>query len=231
MKNLLFTIQDYIGQFLFGRKCVGCRSPGVSICKTCLNAINLSSATEHPGIYGIYDYGNPIVSHAIWNLKYKHNGQEAKLLSQRAQVLIAEIISEQLQSERPEKITFVPIPQYKKKTEKRGFNQSVLVAKWFAKDFPLSSVQNILEKHRDTLPQSHISSKEGRVKNIHDTMRVKVPPSAHSGGGGLIHKQIYVIVDDVTTTDATFLEAMRALKHSGARNIICIALAHGYKRR
>jgi ComF family protein len=222
MKNFLFTIQSYINQFLFGRKCAGCGTPGESICKSCLGNISLSSATEHPGIYGIYDYGNPIVSHAIWNLKYKHNGQEAKLLSQKAEVLIAEIISEQLQSERPEKIVFVPIPQYRKKTEKRGFNQSALVAKWFSRDFPLSSVQNILEKYRDTLPQSHISSREGRVKNIHDTMRVS---------GKIDPKQIYVIVDDVTTTGATFLEAMRALKSAGARNIICIALAHGYKRR
>lgn len=226
MKSLLFTIQSYLSSLLFGSSCSGCKTPGPAICQSCLVTIRLSSTTEHDGIYGLYDYGNPIVSNAIWNLKYRHRGQEAKLLAEKGRELIAEIISEQLQSTTPEKIVFVPIPQYKKKTEKRGFNQSVLIAKWFTKDLLLSSVQSILEKYRDTLPQSHISSRDGRIKNIQNTMKVR--EGIHPPPGG---KQIYVIVDDVTTTGATFLEAIRALKSAGARNIICIALAHGYKRR
>jgi ComF family protein len=222
MKKLLFTIQAYIGRLFFGGACTGCGAIGPAICSSCLATIPLSSTTEHQGIYGLYNYGHPLVSHAIWNLKYSHRGQEAKLLSQKAQELIAEIISDELQSTTPEKIVFVPIPQYKKKTQSRGFNQSDLIANWFTKDVPLAQVQELLEKYKETLPQSHISSKDARMKNIHDTMKVR---------GEINPKQIYVVVDDVTTTGATFLEAIRALKSAGAKHIICIALAHGYKRR
>lgn len=222
MKKVLFTIQAYVQSLLFGGSCSGCGSPGPAICNPCLQKITLSSLTEHDGIYGIYSYGHPIVSHAIWNLKYRHSGQEAKLLAEKARDMIIEIIAEQLQSDTPQKILFVPIPQYKKKTQSRGFNQSLLMAGWFAKSIELSTVQEILEKHRETLPQSHISSRDARLRNIQGTMGTKklVDP-----------KQIYVVVDDVTTTGATFLEAVRALKSAGAKNIICIALAHGYKRR
>lgn len=226
MKKLLFTIQAYIGRLFFGGSCAGCGAIGPAICSSCLSSIPLSADTEHLGIYGLYNYGHPLVSHAIWNLKYSHRGQEAKLLSEKAQELITDIISDQLQSTTPEKIVFVPIPQYKKKTQSRGFNQSVLVANWFSKEVPMTSVQELLDKYKETLPQSHISSKEGRIKNIHDTMRIRGGVYPPPGG-----KQIYVIVDDVTTTGATFLEAMRALKSAGAKHIICIALAHGYKRR
>lgn len=222
MKKLLFTIQEHIARLLFGSSCEGCGKPGSAICNACLVQIPFSSSTEHPGIYGIYNYGHPLVSHAIWNLKYSHKGQAAKLLTEKAQELISEIIAEELQSGIPEKIVFVPIPQYKKKTQKRGFNQSLLVAKWFAQSVELSRVEELLEKYRETLPQSHISSRSMRLQNVQGVMRTKksVDP-----------KQIYIVVDDVTTTGATFLEAMRALKSAGVKNIICIALAHGYKRR
>ncbi len=226
MKTNLITIHSAIWRnikrLLFGGSCASCGAIGPAICRPCLASIPLSSITEHDGIYGIYNYGHPLVSHAVWNLKYSHRGQEAKLLAEKGQETITDIISEQLQSATPEKVIFVPIPQYRKKTQSRGFNQSFLIARWFAKEVEMTEVRDILEKYKETLPQSHISSKEGRIKNIHNTMRVR---------GNINSKQIYVIVDDVTTTGATFLEAMRALKSVGAKHIICIALAHGYKRR
>lgn len=226
MKKVLFTIQEYIDKFLFGRRCCGCQTQGEAICQNCLEHIPFAEETENYGIYGLYDYGNPIVSHAIWNLKYKHKGQEIKLLTKKSSVLMSEIISEHLQSSSQEKITLVPIPQYKRKTETRGFNQSLLIAKWFSKEIPNSKVLNILIKNKDTIPQSHLSDRKARQKNIANTMRVKnnYPPA-----GG--KSAIYILVDDVTTTGATFLESVRALKSAGAKNILCIALAHGYKRK
>jgi predicted amidophosphoribosyltransferase len=61
-----------------------------------------------------------------------------------------------------------------------------------------------------------------RIKNVEQTMR---------GIKNIEKDKVYIIIDDVTTTGATFLEAKRALKEIGAKNILCIALAHGYKRR
>lgn len=222
MKTLLFTIQEYIGLFIFGSRCAGCKKPGPAICNRCLSLIPLASSTEHPGIYGLYNYGHLLVSHAIWNLKYRHAGQEAKLLTKQGAGLMNEIIAEHLQSEQKQEIILVPVPQYKKKTESRGFNQSVAISQWFSQEIPESHIEDVLEKTKETLPQSHLADRKARMRNIDGTMITKrsVDP-----------KKIYVVVDDVTTTGATFLEAKRVLQTAGAKHILCIALAHGYKRR
>jgi predicted amidophosphoribosyltransferase len=119
MKNLIFTIQSaswrIINQLLFGISCFNCGKPGSYICKKCLDTIKLSDSTEYPGIYGLYDYGSPLISHSIWNLKYKHKGQEARLLLKKASVMVTEIIAEHLQSESIQEIIFVPVPQYKRR--------------------------------------------------------------------------------------------------------------------
>ncbi len=226
MKTFLFTIQEYIGLFIFGRHCAGCKKPGPAICNRCLSLIPLASSTQHPDIYGLYNYGHPLVSHAVWNLKYRHAGQEAKLLSKRGAGLVNEIIAEHLQSEQQQEITLVPVPQYKKKTASRGFNQSAVIADWFSQEIPESRVEDVLEKTKETLPQSHLADRKARIRNIDGTMQTKNPPAS-----GLDPKKIYIVVDDVTTTGATFLEAKRALQTAGAKHILCIALAHGYKRR
>lgn len=222
MKKVLFTIQEYIGTFLFGSACTFCHTPGKAICKNCLSKIPISETTEHDGIYGIYDYGNRIVSEAIWSLKYKHRKQVAKLLVLKAQHIVDDIISEHLISENLEDLILVPVPQYKRKTHQRGFNQSELIANWIAEILPNSKIEKVLEKTKETLPQSHLSERKQRLSNTTNTMRTK---------SSLDNKKIYIVVDDVTTTGATFLEAKRALKAGGAKNILCIALAHGYKRR
>ncbi len=133
-----------------------------------------------------------------------------------------EIIADHLQSEQPEDIVLIPVPQYKKKTASRGFNQSTLIADWFRKEIPESHIQDALEKTKETLPQSHLSDRKTRMRNIDGTMRAKK---------NIDPKKIYIVVDDVTTTGATFLEAKRALQSAGAKHILCIALAHGYKKR
>jgi ComF family protein len=222
MKPLFFAITAYIERFFFGSRCSGCGAPGPALCQKCLLSIRLSDITEHDGIFGLYDYGNPLVSHAVWNLKYRHRGAEMKLLTMKASDLISEIIAEELQSIQSQELILVPIPQYKTKTRTRGFNQSEIIASWMTHILPDSHIERVLEKITETLPQSHLSDKKARMKNITGAMRATKE---------LNKNKIYIVIDDVTTTGATFLEAVRALKSGGAKHILCIALAHGYKRR
>lgn len=221
MKNLFSTIRTALDSFLFPKACIGCKTPGTALCESCFSTIKPSSMTDHPLIYGIYNYGSPIVSEAIWALKYKRKSAAAKELLQRATPTIGEILGEHIQGAHEEKLIIVPIPQHKKKTQKRGFNQSLLLAQYLSQTLPGSKVSELLIKEAETIPQSHLADRNTRIKNVSGTMKAK---SNLSDG-------IYILIDDVTTTGATFLEGMRALKAAGAKNVIAIALAHGYKRR
>lgn len=224
MKSLLLPIQYALEKLLFGSRCQSCKAPGKAICLKCLQKIPMAKATEHADIYGIYDYGNPIVHDAIWSLKYYHQGVVAKALTGHSCEVLQEIIFETLQSASPEKVVLVPIPQYKKKQQKRGINQSEKIAGWIATHIDHSSIAILLHKDKETIPQARIGHRTDRIKNVAQTFSLE--------SGVLIQKNVlYILVDDVTTTGATFLEGMRVLKEHGAEKVIAIALAHGYKAR
>jgi predicted amidophosphoribosyltransferase len=59
-------------------------------------------------------------------------------------------------------------------------------------------------------------SRERRLHNLNGSM--------HADCEVVMHR-VCVVVDDVTTTGATFAEATRALKEAGAGHIHCVALA------
>lgn len=224
MKSVLLPIQHALERLFFGSHCQSCKKPGNPLCLQCLQTIPLAKPTEHPAIYGIYDYGNKIVHDAIWSLKYYHRGALAKALAENAKDIIEEIIFEALQSTSPEKIILVPIPQYKKKQQKRGINQSEKIAHWITTLTPHTNVVTVLQKDKETLPQSHITHRTERLHNIANSFSL----TPHT----LIEPQtLYILIDDVTTTGATFLEGVRVLKENGAEKVLAIALAHGFKSR
>ncbi len=113
----------------------------------------------------------------------------------------------------------VPIPLSRKSRRRRGYNQSEIVAR----DLSIRSdgkieVQNILEKVKETETQHSIKNRNERLHNLKGTFAVKESPS-------LKGKNI-IVVDDITTTHATLIEARRALKDAGARSVIGFTIAH-----
>lgn len=113
----------------------------------------------------------------------------------------------------------VPIPLGAKRLRKRGFNQAALIGKIFAGHFGLEICENILSRIKETSPQSEIEKFGMRVKNVADCFEVASPEKA-------VGKNI-IIIDDVSTSGATFFEAASALKKCGARKIIALAAAKG----
>lgn len=222
MPKLPSRIFDALWSFLFPLRCSGCGNVGSALCEHCIAMLPSAIAPEDDRTFAVYNYGSAIVERAIRNLKYHRRGETAVALAHAGAPAIAEYISEKLQTTHPEALILVPIPQHRTKTNTRGFNQSELVARAVAAVLDGARVSLLLHKTRTTTPQAHMKSKTARLQNLKGSMIALAT---------LDSKTLYVLIDDVTTTGATFTEASRALRAAGARKILCAAVAHGYARR
>ncbi len=116
--------------------------------------------------------------------------------------------------------TLVPVPLYKKRERKRGFNQSLLLAERFARAASGETcVQELLVRTRNTPSQTRMNREE-RLKNIDGAFTVHPQAIIEKG-------RRYIIVDDVFTTGATLNACAEALRDAGAENIHIATLAHG----
>lgn len=204
---------------LYPSWCLGCKQYGTALCTNCLGNITLAPTLSHPDDYAVFDYGKTIVRRAIWEFKYHHNASAAKILTRAAAPYIAEHIADKLQGTTAETIVLVPMAQHRQKTASRGYNQSLLLARWLSTYIDQTVVQPLLIKTIPTIPQARTKNKTARMNNVKYSMRTSSLCNP---------KTIYIIVDDVTTTGATLNEARRALRQSGAKKILSVSIAHGY---
>jgi predicted amidophosphoribosyltransferase len=73
-----------------------------------------------------------------------------------------------------------------------------------------------LSKQKDTAPQTTLS-KERRLKNI---------AGSFNADKNIITGRNIILIDDVLTTGSTIKEAETTLKKAGAKNVLCVSLAH-----
>ena len=98
----------------------------------------------------------------------------------------------------------IPVPIHNKRRKERGYNQTELIAREIAKKAELEYI-NILEKCKNTIPQSTLS-KEERIENSKDIYRTKEPSKQK------IKDKKVLIFDDIYTTGSTVNECAKAIK-------------------
>jgi len=123
----------------------------------------------------------------------------------------------------------VPVPLGAKRFRRRGFNQSALIAKIFAGHFSLAVEEKGFARQKETRPQSEMENFESRLENARNCFRVTSPEN-FSGRN-------IILIDDVSTSGATFFEAAKTLsarggsafggKKSGAKKIVALAAVKG----
>lgn len=111
----------------------------------------------------------------------------------------------------------LPIPVSKKKEKLRGFNQADIISKIFAKRFDIAVDNSIIFRIKDKQAQHGLSRAE-RFENVKNSFEVS------RSGEEVIGKK-FVLVDDICTTGATFLEASRVLFEAGAVGVKCFSLS------
>lgn len=108
----------------------------------------------------------------------------------------------------------VPVPLGKRRLRERGFNQAELIARTFAENLHLELLPAALRRTRNTKPQSGTESAKERLANI---------AGCFLADSRLVQGQSLVLLDDVVTSGTTFMEAARALKAAGAKQVIALA--------
>ncbi len=113
----------------------------------------------------------------------------------------------------PHNTCLIPIPLHKKRIQKRGFNQAVILAIYLAKKLALPCLRHSIKKIKNTLTQAALASKH-RKKNILDAFKIKP-----------ITYQEIILIDDLITTGSTANELAYQLKQQGAQRVSlwCIA--------
>jgi len=178
---------------------------------------------EH--IIAVFSYAHPAVREMIWELKYRGNRAVADTLAQVLYDVLSHELAERGAYENFRNPLLIPIPISDKRRLERGYNQTEILGQAIARldhDRTLFEYDNqLLEKTTYTQSQArtHATRRE-RAENLDHSMRV---PDAFRHK---IQGRNIILLDDVTTSGATFAEARRALKEAGARKILCLAAAH-----
>ena len=188
---------------------------------------------------GTLPYHERAVRALLWEVKY--------YASNRAVILAGEYLAELLLAEASDCVgipLLIPMPMHAKRRRERGHNQTEVLCKaalvhlgeekteqkkvWKPlgfisrgrpEDFFVNSffyAPNILRRTRHTKPQQGLE-RHDRLKNLKNSMEVSDTSK--------IKGRICIVVDDVSTTGASFAEAKRALKAAGASEVRTVALA------
>ncbi len=110
----------------------------------------------------------------------------------------------------------IPIPLSRGRLLERGFNQSLLLARYLCKKTGMPLRGELLVKVKETPPQVSLTASQ-RKENPKGAFSVRDP-------GALKGKRV-LLVDDVFTTGATIGEASKALLRAGAKEVLAVTVA------
>jgi ComF family protein len=232
----LNKVKKFFLDLFFPKKCLGCGHPDTYLCRDCFTRIQIidnnicffcgkiswkgkiciECAKENglDRIVSATEYKNPLIRDLIKAFKY-HFVQElaeplSKLLIKSLETLDFKLLTLNF--------LIIPVPLHGSRMRYRGFNQAELLAKEVADYFKLPLETDILKRKISTTPQAKIKNTEKRRVNLENVFEVNPE---------LVEGKIVILLDDVTTTGATLIEAAKVLKNSGAKEVWGLVVAKG----
>ena len=174
------------------------------LCSPCLTEERYFTRARAIGPY------EGLMVEAISRFKYQGSSRLAKTLG----TLLAEYKDPDFPFSDFELVLCVPLHPHR--LRQRGFNQSLLLARWVSRAHSLPLDFTALQRTRHTQPQTQLSGYE-RHKNIRGAFEVRRPE--------LIAEKQILLIDDVFTTGATVQECAKVLLKAGAKQVDVLTLA------
>lgn len=241
MYNLFFKpfftdIKTLVLDTLFPITCFSCSAEGKYLCTACqpkLKPIHqICIVCKKPSLAGLthpkcltphtadqlisfFNYSDELTSKLIIRGKYYFIPDIFRLFG--------DIVAPKLQTDFPlllstGQIILTPIPLHTWRQRWRGFNQADVLCQSLAKNLNINS-ENLLKRTKFTKTQKDLK-KEERQKNTANAFCLL--PEAKPTNRWII------LIDDVTTTGSTLLEAAKVLKRNGADRVICLTIARDW---
>ncbi|MFH0987948.1 MAG: ComF family protein [Parcubacteria group bacterium] len=235
MRALLQNIWKGALDYVFTKECFNCGGEGEYLCSPCFNQVKFidefycflcnekrsplgicPSCSSETGIDRVIiatHYTNNVVGEMIEAFKYDYLESLADILFK---ILDKQIEKHNLSAQVYGRV-FIPIPLHRKRLAERGFNQSEELVKRLARRYGGEMRTDLLKRVKYTGQQAKLRREE-RFANMEGAF--EVPLNAN------IPARV-VLLDDVLTSGATFIQAARALRTAGVREVVCVAVAHG----
>lgn len=174
------------------------------VCEECLRKRPFFDKTVSPYLY------DGRIMDAIHQFKYKGKPHIARTLGP----LLASFGEQWLAGEKD--LVIMPVPLHRKRLRQRGFNQSLLLARYVARRLKGSIDFMSLHRIKDTAVQTGLK-RDQRIRNVRKAFKV-LERNAVRG------KKI-LLVDDVATTGSTLNECAKVLKKAGCDKVYGLVLA------
>ncbi len=216
--------------FLFPPRCAVCGASGPFLCEACVASLVPASPPRcarcwRPGPDGgpcIDCRANPPAFDAL-RAAFVYQGAARELvhaLKYRGLTVLAEPMAAMLaeavrRAPLPAEL-IVPVPLSGLRQRTRGYNQAGLLARELGAGLGLPVSTRALLRRRHTPPQARSADAEARHRNV---------AGAFACRDDAVAGRAVLLVDDVTTTGATFAACAEALQRAGATSVRTLAFA------
>lgn len=212
MKRFLAVFSKLL-DFIYKKRCYFCGSNKecVKMCSKCYDELRYSDFYSKRVILGINVYVAGIyeknIQKMIRGLKY----HKQKDLAYYQAKFMWEYFSKLDNIDSDYQV--VPVPLYKDREKKRGYNHMKLVGEEFCKLSGYELNNNLISRTKPTKPQYKLSRLK-RMQNLEKAFSVNIK--------NLKNKPI-LIIDDICTTGSTFESMIEEFNGYGISNIVCLA--------
>lgn len=233
---------NYFLDYLFPRKCFGCGTEDSYLCSSCSSEIKLLKRQCCPRCRRYEEEGKPcskrcaeefIFDELLVCLEYAKSNLISKMVvqfkykfSEDLVGILGKIMKHQLAGfshkfrNSSGNIIFIPVPLSERRLKFRGFNQSLLLAKYLKDSFNDTEIYDCMNRE-DGSEQQAGRARNQRLKNLENKIFVK-----ENWNERLRNKNV-VLIDDIATTGTTLNECARALKTAGVNKVCGLVLARG----
>ena len=236
--TVLKTIFQKILDFFFPLTCVVCERHLETeyICEDCLFQQKISpKKVEFSGkklgyssgisVSSFFLYSEYWVKKLIQQGKYRYSPSVFTTLPYFIGEKILENSPEMMSELFPENSILVPVPLHYFRFQKRGYNQSQLIAEVFS-EISGSPLVELVKRVKYTPPQAKCTREE-RLKNLKNAFEIDQKILKNVQKNNLSKNTQIILIDDVVSTASTLLEIQKILKNSGFKNVSGVTIARG----